>query len=150
MPGALQDEIEDDMNVETKKFSWLYSFYSWPNALFTIIGGYLVDRYFGINLGAVIFACFTTTGQLIIACGALTNHFWLMCFGRFVFAIGGENLSTTTELLVIKWFSGRVGRLTLHNLIVSYQAYGIKHFSFVWKMVAPIDHNVRRFCNRGL
>ena len=110
MPGALQDETKDAMNIDSTKFSLLYSLYSWPNAVFSIIGGYLVDRYFGVNLGAVIFASVTTIGQLVIAMGALSNRFWLMCFGRFVFAIGGENLSTTTELLVIKWFSGKVDR----------------------------------------
>ena len=41
-----------------------YSWYSWPNVVLSLFGGFLMDRVFGIRLGAVIFACFVFAGQV--------------------------------------------------------------------------------------
>jgi MFS family permease len=81
--------------------------YNWPNAILSLFGGYLVDRYFGINWGAIIFCCFTFSGQFILGLGAFTDQFWLMCLGRVIFAIGGENLVVTSNMRAVKWFKGR-------------------------------------------
>jgi MFS family permease len=81
--------------------------YNWPNAVLSLFGGYLVDRYFGINWGAIIFCVFTFSGQFILGVGAFVDQFWLMCLGRFIFAIGGENLVVTSNMRAVKWFKGR-------------------------------------------
>ena len=107
MPGALQQQTIDSLQINTSKFALLYAIYSWPNVVLSIFGGFLVDRFFGINLGAIIFACFTTGGQLLVGLGALTNSFWLMLLGRFVFAIGGENLAVCANMRAVKWFKGK-------------------------------------------
>ncbi len=83
-PGALQDEITRDMRIDTAQFSALYAWYSWPNVILCFFGGFLIDRLFGIRLGAIIFSVFILAGQLVFALGALVNHFWLMNFGRFM------------------------------------------------------------------
>ena len=61
-----QREIKDTMDVSTYQFASLYSWYSWPNVILPIIGGYLMDSVFGIRLGTVIFAAFIILGQVNI------------------------------------------------------------------------------------
>ncbi|CAG2105430.1 unnamed protein product, partial [Medioppia subpectinata] len=106
-PGALQTQTMDDMNISATEFGLLYSLYSWPNVVLNLLGGFLVDRLLGIKLGAIIFACFTFTGQFLVGLGAYLNLFWLMCLGRFVFAIGGDNLDITANMRAVKWFKGK-------------------------------------------
>ena len=65
-PGALQKEIKDAMGISTYQFSQLYAWYSWPNVILPIIGGYLMDSVFGIRLGTVIFASFIILGKFNI------------------------------------------------------------------------------------
>ena len=63
----------------------LYSIYSWPNVILCFIGGFLMDRVFGIRLGTIIYMFILLIGQLIFAMGATINLFWLMIVGRFMF-----------------------------------------------------------------
>ncbi|CAG2117579.1 unnamed protein product, partial [Medioppia subpectinata] len=101
-PGSLQEQTIADMDINTTQFGLLYSLYNWPNVVLSLFGGFLVDRLLGIKLGAIIFACFTFTGQFLVGLGAYLNLFWLMCLGRFVFAIGGENLAVTANMRAVK------------------------------------------------
>lgn len=43
-PGALQNDMKNDMRLTTSQFVWLYSIYSWPNVILCFIGGFLLDR----------------------------------------------------------------------------------------------------------
>ena len=63
-PGALQKEIKDAMDISTYQFSQLYAWYSWPNVVLPIVGGYLMDSVFGIRLGTVLFAFFIILGNV--------------------------------------------------------------------------------------
>ena len=63
-PGALQDIIKRDMDVSTSQYMTLYAWYSWPNVVLCFFGGFLIDKVFGIRLGAIIFAGFVTAGQV--------------------------------------------------------------------------------------
>ncbi len=63
-PGALQDIIKKDMGVDSSTYMTLYAWYSWPNVVLCFFGGFLIDRVFGIRLGAIIFAAFVTAGQV--------------------------------------------------------------------------------------
>ena len=51
------------MDISTTQFANLYAWYSWPNVILPIIGGYLMDSVFGTRLGAVIFAGFIIMGE---------------------------------------------------------------------------------------
>ncbi|CAG2113021.1 unnamed protein product, partial [Medioppia subpectinata] len=106
-PGALQDEITDDMNISVSQFSGLYAWYSWPNVILCFFGGFLIDRLFGIRLGAIIFSVFILIGQLVFAFGAFANRFWLMNLGRFIFGIGGESLAVTQNTYAVSWFKDK-------------------------------------------
>lgn len=107
-PGALQDQIKNTMGVSTYQFENLYAFYSWPNVILPIIGGYLLDNVFGIRLGAVIFAAFICLGQVITSLGAFFKSFVLMEISRFIFGIGGESLAVAQNTYASVWFRGNI------------------------------------------
>ena len=52
------------MGVTTYQFENLYAWYSWPNVMLPIIGGYFVDNVFGMRLAAIIFAAFILLGNI--------------------------------------------------------------------------------------
>ncbi|XP_049582226.1 lysosomal dipeptide transporter MFSD1 isoform X1 [Syngnathus scovelli] len=106
-PASLQTEVLLDLNLNTAKFMQLYAWYSWPNVILCFLGGFLIDRVFGIRLGTIIFSLFVCVGQLIFATGALVNRFWLMEIGRFVFGIGGESLAVAQNTYAVNWFKGK-------------------------------------------
>lgn len=106
-PGALQKQIMTDMRVSTFDFSNLYAWYSWPNVVLCFFGGFLIDRVFGIRLGAIIFSLFVLAGQFVFALGAVLNKFWLMELGRFIFGIGGESLCVAQNTYAVSWFKGK-------------------------------------------
>jgi hypothetical protein len=37
------------MSVDTRKYVLLYSLYSYPNVVLCFVGGYLLDRVFGVR-----------------------------------------------------------------------------------------------------
>ncbi|PWA20255.1 hypothetical protein CCH79_00003927 [Gambusia affinis] len=106
-PAALQTQVIQDMNLNTAEFMQLYAWYSWPNVVLCFLGGFLIDRVFGIRLGTLIFSLFVCIGQVIFAAGAWANHFWLMEAGRFVFGIGGESLAVAQNTYAVNWFKGK-------------------------------------------
>ncbi|XP_067944720.1 lysosomal dipeptide transporter MFSD1-like [Watersipora subatra] len=107
-PAAMQDTMMADLSLNTEQFMMFYSMYSYPNIVLAFIGGYLIDKVFGVRLGAIIFAGFCLLGQLLFATGAyIENGYILMCIGRFVFGIGGESLAVAQNTYAVGWFKGK-------------------------------------------
>lgn len=52
------------MGVSTYEFENLYAWYSWPNVVLPIIGGYFVDNVLGMRLAAIAFAAFILAGEI--------------------------------------------------------------------------------------
>jgi dipeptide/tripeptide permease len=84
-PAALQDNFKKDLKITTATFTAFYSWYSWPNVVLCFFGGFLIDRVFGIRLGAIVFSSFVVAGQIVFASGALLNNILIMNAGRFIF-----------------------------------------------------------------
>lgn len=106
-PAALQDHFKKDLSISTATFTAFYSWYSWPNVVLCFLGGYLIDRVFGIRIGALVFGGMVFVGQIIFAIGALKNKIWLMDAGRFIFGIGGESLAVAQNTYAVTWFFGK-------------------------------------------
>lgn len=106
-PAALQDSMLKDLDLTEGKFMLFYSLYSWPNVILCFFGGFLIDRVFGVRLGAIIFSILVTIGQVLFALGSLIDSFTLMCAARFVFGVGGESLAVAQNTYAVKWFQGR-------------------------------------------
>ena len=82
-PGALQTDIKVAMNLTTAQFANLYSWYSWPNVVLPVVGGFLMDRVLGIRLGTMVFAFIICIGQGIFALGWFMDRLWMMELGRW-------------------------------------------------------------------
>lgn len=106
-PGALQNYFLRDMNMSTTQFALLYSIYAWPNVILCFIGGFLIDRVFGIRFGTIFFMFIVMIGQLIVAFGAILNAYWMMILGRLIFGIGAESLSVAQNNYCVRWFRGK-------------------------------------------
>ena len=88
--GGLEDTIIKVMNIDTTQYSLLLFMYSWPNVIFCLIGGVIVDRVLGHRLSLILVVALTTLGQFLMALGAFLGHFWLMLVGRILIGIGNE------------------------------------------------------------
>ncbi|KAJ8952492.1 hypothetical protein NQ318_003288 [Aromia moschata] len=106
-PAALQDHIKKDLNMTVSQYTMLYSIYSWPNVVLCFIGGFLIDRVFGIRLGTNLYMTITLLGQIGFALGVYCNQYWLMIAGRFIFGIGGESLAVAQNNYAVLWFKGK-------------------------------------------
>jgi len=95
------------MHVDTTHYQFLYSFYSWPNVVLSVFGGYLIDRVLGVRWGAILFSSFICLGQFVFALGGFVNLFWVMVLGRFIFGLGGENLAVAQNNYAVLWFKGK-------------------------------------------
>nr|CAH8863502.1 unnamed protein product [Trichobilharzia regenti] len=103
-PSALQDVMLSSLGMSKVQFMNLYAFYSWPNVFLSFVGGYLVDRVFGISLGSIIFSLFVFVGQIIFGIGAYYSSIPAMYFARLIFGIGGESLAVTQNTYLTQWF----------------------------------------------
>ncbi|XP_060516702.1 major facilitator superfamily domain-containing protein 1-like isoform X2 [Cylas formicarius] len=106
-PGALQEHMKQDLNITETQFTMLYSIYSWPNVILCFIGGFLIDRVFGIRLGTCIYMGLTLLGQIVFGLGAFWNTYLLMILGRLIFGIGAESLAVGQNNYAVLWFKGK-------------------------------------------
>ena len=81
-PGAIQEHFQRDLKITTSTFTTFYTMYSFPNVVFCFLGGYFLDKYFGLRMGTIIFAIIVLAGQSLFAFGAYTNSIWQMNIGR--------------------------------------------------------------------
>ncbi|KAI6647621.1 hypothetical protein LOD99_8695 [Oopsacas minuta] len=105
-PAALEQEILRTLKISNAEYEILYITTSWPNVLFPIIGGYLLDRVIGYRLGTIIYTSCVLFGQALFILGCGFNMFWLMCVGRFFFGIGTENTTVAQFTYAGRWFKG--------------------------------------------
>lgn len=85
-PAALQRTITTVMKVDNTYYNLLYSLYSWPNVILSLIGGVLIDRWLGVRFGAVLFSSFVCLGQVSLAgCGGCGQ---LSCVSGWFYLVG--------------------------------------------------------------
>ncbi|XP_059159546.1 major facilitator superfamily domain-containing protein 1-like [Physella acuta] len=104
IPGALQDVMVRDLELSETEFMAFYSVEAWPNVVLCVAGGYLIDRWFGVRLGAIVFSFFVALGQALFSLGGYLKLYTLMCTGRFVVGVGEESLYIAQSTYITKWF----------------------------------------------
>jgi MFS family permease len=104
--------VEQGMGMSNFQYQLLYSFYSLPNIIIPLFGGYFIDRL-GKRNGILVFASIVGVGQFLFTVSTHAvmssegfGHF-LAIFGRFIFGIGGESLSVTESAFLAIWFKGK-------------------------------------------
>ncbi|CAK8682912.1 lysosomal dipeptide transporter MFSD1-like [Clavelina lepadiformis] len=103
-PVILRNPIIEEMGIDEDTFMGLYFWYSWPNIALCVLGGFLIDRYIGIRIGAVSLSTVMLLGQWMVALGGYLRVMWLMNAGRFVFGAGCETLSAVLNTYAVVWF----------------------------------------------
>ena len=90
-------------------YSQLYSICSYPNVIFSLLFGVMIDK-FGINKILITWLIVLTAGQAIITVIAYTpfkKHLFkyiLILVGRLVFGIGKESLGIWLFVWLYNWF----------------------------------------------
>ncbi|CAD8170213.1 unnamed protein product [Paramecium pentaurelia] len=87
-------------------FSFMYSFYSIPNIILPLVGGFMSD-IFGYRKMSIIFMFFVILGQGFLYFGSSVGNFKYMILGRFMFGLGGESLFVASSIIINKWFVGK-------------------------------------------
>jgi fucose permease len=83
----------------------------------------IIDKFTGVRKGALLFCFLIAVGQLLFSLGIQFKIYGLAVFGRFVFGLGGENLTVAQNNYVVRWFDGK--RLALaFGLVVAFSRIG--------------------------
>ncbi len=110
IPSAIKTQIGDYMGTPADQyeeyFALMYTLYAVPNVILPFFGGYFVDR-FGVCPSCLVSTGLLALGQCIVATGFSIKSWNLILIGRFVFALGGENLIVASSALLADWFIGK-------------------------------------------
>lgn len=142
-PGAVPTELCNWFTAHGVAFplwknGFLYSVYSYPNVILGFFGGYIVDRFTGVRLGAFLFCFLVFCGQLIFCFGIQFQYYWAGCvLGRFVFGLGGESLTVAQNTFTARWFSSRQLALAF-GITVSFSRIGSAMNFIVTPRIADI------------
>ncbi len=99
LPQSLQTVlIQGRMGLSYKEYNLLFTIYSLPNVLMSILGGILIDRI-GTRLVLLFFISLLWLSHVVVLAGFYLELFWLVLLGRFV--ILHYNSHSPTLLLTI-------------------------------------------------
>ena len=122
-PAALQNQLEQALNLTNSEFMSLYAWYSWPNVFLCFVGGYLIDAVLGRRLAGLVFSMFVLIGQAALAFGVSQSSLWMMDIGRLIFGLGGETLAIVGNAYSVAWFSGSMLNLAF-GMVLSVSRLG--------------------------
>lgn len=83
----------------------------------------ILDKFTGVRKGAMLFCGLVALGQLIFSLGVQWKIYYLALFGRFVFGLGGENLTVAQNTFTVRWFDGKSLALAF-GLVVAFSRIG--------------------------
>ena len=102
----------------------LYASYSYPNTFMTILGGILLDQYFGLRRATCIFTLTTLTGAILFYFGVRCTTYELMITGRVILGIGCECVGISQSAWNVRWFKGKSGMALAFGLSIAFQRLG--------------------------
>ena len=148
-PQALQSKLQvPPSNLSNFQYSMLYSLYEFPNIILPLFGGLIID-FFGVRITTVVFSLMVILAQGVFTLGVYENSFFLMALGRFIFALGGENLSVAHSVLVTKWFRSKELAFAL-GISLSVIRLGSMTNSLTTPKIAEAEGNIWYPCLVGL
>ncbi|KAG8342383.1 putative Major Facilitator Superfamily [Trypanosoma vivax] len=109
----------------------LYSVYSWPNTVLSIVGGLLIDKYLGIRVAMILFMSLIVFGSFLFWLGLHYTFFPLMVAARVIFGLGGESLSIAQSAYVARWFKYGRGMALAFGITISFSRVG-SSFNFLF------------------
>ena len=119
----------------------LYSVYSWPNTVLVtsliyqhififlfdeaLMGGFLLDRVFGIRMGAIIFCTLVAMGMCLFSIGVSLGNYWIAVVGRFVFGFEFKKII----FIFLVW----VGKVFLVFYFMSFYSFLVSQSTYTSK-----------------
>ncbi|KPA85565.1 hypothetical protein ABB37_01829 [Leptomonas pyrrhocoris] len=110
---------------------YLYSVYSWPNTVLSVVGGLLIDKYLGLRRAMLLFTSLILAGSVLFYIGVHNTTYWMLIVGRIVFGLGGESLSVSQSAFVARWFKGCRGMALAFGITISFSRVG-SSFNFLF------------------
>jgi MFS family permease len=145
-PGAIgvgaHGTIQQRFHAHGKKYDHvmnqgLYSVFSWPNTVFALVGGMLIDRYLGLRRATVVFAGLLCAGGWLFYVGVHTTQYPLMMFARFCLGIGAESMGIAQSCYVARYFAdGRGIALAFGVTITACRSAATANFFFSPRVAA--------------
>lgn len=110
---------------------YLYSVYSWPNTVLSIVGGLLIDRFLGLRRAMLLFTALIFCGSVLFLVGIQRLSYPMLLSGRVIFGLGGESLAVAQSAFVARWFKGRRGMALAFGVTISFSRVG-SSFNFLF------------------
>lgn len=85
-PQALQNSLEEDLDIGETAYDMLYTVFAFPNIFATFIIGFLID-YLGVRVGLIALSIGITVFQLVIAIGGYSYSYTTILIGRILFGL---------------------------------------------------------------
>ena len=106
-PAGIQSTTIKVMKLDNTKYNMLFSAYTWPDIVMSILGTVMVGKYLGMRRGIIVFTGVVFAGQVTVSIGAYTNSFEVMLFGRILLGCGFGTALSLTSAFIILWFGGK-------------------------------------------
>ena len=106
-PAGIQSTIIKVMKLDNTHYDLIFSAYTWPDIVMSILGTVIVDKYLGMRKGIIVFTGVMFAGQVTVSIGAYTNCFEVMLFGRILLGCGFGTALSLTSAFIILWFGGK-------------------------------------------
>ena len=106
-PAGMQSTVINIMELDNTQYNLIFSAYSWPDIVMSIVGTVIIDKYLGMRRGLCVFTCILLAGQSIICVGAYTNSFPILLCGRVVLGCSVGSLFSLSASFLIIWFKGK-------------------------------------------
>ena len=107
IPAGLESVFIEVVRIDSIQYNLLYSFYSWPNFVAAIIGGFMVDGCLGRRLSLIFFLVVACVGQATLVVGTFFRTFWIMGLGRVFIGIGCELSLVIGNVFLTHLFKGK-------------------------------------------
>eukprot|EP01125_Pyxidicula_operculata_P012500 TRINITY_DN4100_c0_g1_i2.p1 TRINITY_DN4100_c0_g1~~TRINITY_DN4100_c0_g1_i2.p1 ORF type:complete len:440 (-),score=13.47 TRINITY_DN4100_c0_g1_i2:268-1587(-) len=111
MPGTLQTQLAAYF-AESRQLTELdniifYSVTTFPNTIFPILTGYLVDRFVGVRFGSFLFSALVLAGSSYFSYSVEFKQYYDCILGRLIFGLGMDSLMVTQLMFIVRWFSDK-------------------------------------------
>ena len=107
MTDGLTEAIIEVMGIDTLAYEYLNGFGTIPNIVSCTLGGYLLDRYFGIKFSLIVASIAGLVGEMIFCIGVFTSHYWLMVLGTTITFAAEEMLELLLYIYQARWFKNK-------------------------------------------
>eukprot|EP01094_Clydonella_sp_ATCC50884_P024691 TRINITY_DN6262_c0_g1_i1.p1 TRINITY_DN6262_c0_g1~~TRINITY_DN6262_c0_g1_i1.p1 ORF type:complete len:478 (+),score=140.48 TRINITY_DN6262_c0_g1_i1:87-1520(+) len=148
-PSALQDMMQDQLDIDNFQFNLLYSVYSFSNMIMVIFGGYFVDKL-GTRPCTVLFVLLIFTGQVLFSLGTTLEYYPLALAGRIIFGTGGGSISVVQNSIVSHWFKGKELAFAFGVALTSSRLGSVLNFFFSSPLANATSLNFALWFGAGL